>query len=343
MIPRLLVILIGCKFFLSCFLSRVVPIFLFRTTIFCIGFFLAPAILSGCKTLDPRPNRAATATESRNLWQEGIMLLERGENQAAETTLAQAVRLNEKDAEIRRTYAESLWHVGKKQEAVEHLSEALLLTAKQDTKILLSLTEKCYELGHYETSLDCAEKAIDSADAKWGSTEENRLLISKAWVIRARIHRQNGRTELALNDYHKAISLCPKDQGLLSELATLQAGMGQPERALATWHSVSRMWPLDQEPQHVVFGRGDAYMAMQQYHLACDQFESANRRWPEDVNTYCRLAEAQLACGRVNDAAMIAQRAVEIAPENRTCIAMYEQVRVVLAQRSPAQPQQHLR
>ena len=274
-------------------------------------------------------------TESRNLWQQGNMLLGRGEAQHAEQVLAQAVALNEKDTEFRRSYSEALWQTGKKQEAIEQLTEALRLSEKSDTKILLSLAEKCYDMGHHETALECAERAIDSANAKWASTDENRQLISRAWVIRARLHQQCGELESALKDYHKAISLCPKDQSLLSELATLQATMGQPEQALATWHSVSRLWPLDREPSHVVLGRGEAYMAMQQYHLACEQFELANQRWPENIDTHCHLAEAQLASGRIYEAADVAQKAIEIAPNNQTCLAIRDRVQVAMIQQQP--------
>ncbi|MCL2623938.1 MAG: tetratricopeptide repeat protein [Planctomycetaceae bacterium] len=266
------------------------------------------------------------------------MLQERSEHQEAENRFAEAVALNAKDAEIRRSYAESLWRIGKKQDSIEQLTEALTLASKPDTRILLSLSEKCYDLGYYATAVDCAEKAIDSADAKWAATEENRLLLSRAWVIRARVHWRNGKLEPALNDYHKAISFCPKDRELLSELAALQSEMGQPERALATWHSAGRLWPPNQEPLQVVFGRGNAYMAMQQYHLACDQFALANQRWPEDITTYCQLAKAQLASGRTREAAVVAQRAVEISPQNPVCLAIHEQVRVALAQ-----PQQQFR
>ena len=291
------------------------------------------AVMPGCSLISPRTSKKNTVAESRNLWQEGISLQSRGEHHEAETRFAEAVALNEKDAEIRRNYAESLWHTGKKQESVEQLSEALTLAGKPDTRILLSLSEKCYDLGHNSTAVECAEKAISSADSKWNTIEENRSQISRAWVIRARVHRLNNNFELALNDYHKAISLCPKDREVLSELATLQGEMGQPERALATWHSVSRLWPPSQgEPKQVVFGRGEAYMAMRQYHLACDQFTLANQRWPEDIGTYCRLAEAQLASGRTREASVVAQRAVEIAPQNPVCLALNEQVRVALTQ-----------
>ena len=271
-------------------------------------------------------------TESRNLWQEGLRLQEHNEHLEAENRFAEAVALNPQEAEIRRCHAESLWRIGKRQDSIEALSEALNLAGKRDTRILLSLSEKCYDMGHYSTAVECAENAIDSADTKWAATEENRLLLARAWVIRARVHWRNNRLEPALNDYHKAISLCPKDRELLAELATLQSEMGQPERALATWHSVSRLWPPDQEPQQVVFGRGEAYMAMRQYHLACDQYTLANQQWPEDINTYCQLAKAQLACGRPREAAIVAQRAVEIAPDNLLCQTVCEQVRVALAQ-----------
>ena len=292
---------------------------------------IAVAVLPGCRLIPLRSPKTDRGTEIRKLLQQGAMLQESEDFEQAEICLADAVALNPKDAESRRSYAELLWQMSKKQESIDQLSQALTLAGKSDTRIMLSLSEKCYELGHFETAVECAEKAIESADAKWAATEENRSLISRAWVIRARVHWRNNELQPALDDYYKAISLCPKKQDLLSELATLQMVMMRPEQALATWHSVSKLWPLDQEPQHVVFGRGDAYMAMRQYHLACDQFAQANRRWPEDVNTYCRLAEAQLACGRAKDAAVVAQRAIEIAPQNPACLAMREQVRVAMA------------
>jgi tetratricopeptide (TPR) repeat protein len=309
-----------------------VSILKLRFFVVCVVVLIAVTVLPGCRLIPTRSPKTDLVAESRNLWSEGIMLQERGDHRQAENSLAEAVALNEKDADIRRSYAEVLWLMGKKQDSMEQLSEALTLAGKSDTRILLSLSEKCYDLGEHAAAVDVAEKAIDSADAKWASTEENRLLISRAWVIRARVHWRNNELPPALNDYHKAISLCPKDRELLSELATLQGELGQPERALATWHSVSRLWPIDQEPKHVVFGRGEAYMAMRQYHLACDQFADANQRWPEDINTYCQLAKAQLAGGRPREAAIVAQRAVEIAPENSACLAGREQVRVALAQ-----------
>ena len=291
---------------------------------------IAVAVFPGCRLIPLRGPKTDNDTESRKLSQQGVMLLERGDYDQAEICMAEAVAINAKDADIRRSYAELLWQMSKKQESVDQLSQALSLARKPDTRIMLSLAEKCYELGHHETAVECAEKAIYNADVKWISTEENKSLLSRAWVIRARVHWRNNELQPALDDYYKAISLCPKNKELLSELATLQMTMKRPEQALATWHSVGKLY--QEEPQHVVFGRGDAYMAMKQYHLASDQFALANQRWPEDINTYCRLAEAQLACGRVKEAAMIAQRAIEIAPQNPVCLAMHEQVRFALAQ-----------
>ena len=303
-----------------------------------MAILIALAVFPGCRLIPLRSPKTDKDTESRKLMQQGMMLQERGDYDQAEIHLAGAVALNAKDADIRRSYAELLWQMSKKQESVDQLTQALSLAGKPDTRIMLSLAEKCYELGHYETAVECAEKAIDGADAKWTATEENKSLLSRAWVIRARVHWRKNELQPALDDYYKAISLCPKNKDLLSELATLQMAMNRPEQALATWHSVGKLYQQAPEPQHVVFGRGDAYMAMKQYHLACDQFTLANQRWPEDINSYCRLAEAQLACGRTREAAMIAQRAIEIAPQNPACLAMHKQVQVALAQ-----PQQQFR
>jgi len=267
--------------------------------------------------------------KSHKLQQEGAISYEQGDWENAEKKLSEAVKINEKDLEIRRNYAESLWRMGRKQQAIAQLTEGIQVSRGKDMKIMLSLAEKCYDMGDYDTAFDCAEQTISLANA------ENKSTIDQAWVIRARVNWRRGQLQQALNDYHKAISLNAKDPVILSELASLQEALGMPDRALVTWQSVGRLYPPDQEPQHVVLGRGNAYMAMRLYHEAGDQFTLANKRWPQNVETYFRLTEAKLACGQLQDAARTAKLAVEIAPDNPYCLALQKNVEIALSHQHP--------
>jgi len=286
--------------------------------------------LSSTGCILPQLNKAKVdAAKSRKLQQEGATFYEQGDWENAEKKLSEAVKINEKDMEIRGNYAESLWQMGKKQQAIAQLTEAVRVSQGKDVKIMLSLAEKCYDMGDYDTAFDCAEQTIFLASV------ENKSIIDQAWVIRARVNWRRGHLQQALNDYHKAISLNAKDPVILSELASLQETLGMPDRALVTWQSVSRLYPPDQEPQQVVFGRGNAYMAMQLYHEANDQFVLANKRWPQNVETYCRLTEAKLACGQIQDAAQVAKLAIEIAPDNQDCLAVQKNVEIALSHQRP--------
>jgi len=278
----------------------------------------------------PQLNKPKTdVAKSHKLQQEGAISYEQGDWENAEKKLSEAVKINEKDLEIRRNYAESLWRMGRKQQAIAQLTEGIQVSRGKDMKIMLSLAEKCYDMGDYDTAFDCAEQTISLANA------ENKSTIDQAWVIRARVNWRRGQLQQALNDYHKAISLNAKDPVILSELASLQEALGMPDRALVTWQSVGRLYPPDQEPQHVVLGRGNAYMAMRLYHEAGDQFTLANKRWPQNVETYFRLTEAKLACGQLQDAARTAKLAVEIAPDNPYCLALQKNVEIALSHQHP--------
>ena len=84
------------------------------------GLLLA-VLLSGCRL----PGRGGPVSRSvatcRQLSQQGIAALERGQPRQAEALLAKAVDTCSDDPEARRHYGEALWRSGARSEAVAQL------------------------------------------------------------------------------------------------------------------------------------------------------------------------------------------------------------------------------
>ena len=275
----------------------------------------------GCNFSAPFRMSIKETVRSRDLMQEAALAMEHNEWVIAEEKLFRAVKINAKDADLRSKYAEVLWQRGKKQEAVEQLLEAVKISPN-DANLSMQLADLCFQIGDYESSFRCANDAIKLA------TEEHRHTIHKAWAILGRIERQNNNTQKALAHYHKAISLAPKNAELITELAKLYEEMRQPERALLTWQKASLFYQPDEEPIQIVTGRGNAYMAMQRYHEAVEQYTIAQQRWPHDVGGYYRLAQAHIALGNLDNANAITEQAIAIAPSDRQLIDLQNRVRL---------------
>ena len=86
--------------------------------------------ICGCRTLGSRrgPSAQSVAT-CRQLTEQGIGAMERGDWKRAETLLARAVEASPADPDARRQYAEALWHRGELKEALVQLQEARRLVS----------------------------------------------------------------------------------------------------------------------------------------------------------------------------------------------------------------------
>jgi len=285
-------------------------------------------LLLGCSLPSSLRVPMGDLVKSRDLSQAAASDIEHADWVAAEEKLAKAVKVNDKDSDIKSKYAEVLWRRGKKQEAIEQLLSAVKISPN-DAKLYLLLAEQCYAIDDFDAASDCANNAIRKV------TSENRHIIHKAWFILARVHWQQGELTEALADYHKALSLDPKNPEILMELASLYEAMNKPDRALTAWQGVARLYPPDQEPEQVVLGRGNAYLALSRHQEAMEQFMIAKNRWPHDVQVYCRLAQAKLMIGDMTGAQAFADQAVALSPRDQNCLALKNNIELAQRQKAP--------
>lgn len=269
-----------------------------------IGFLLFTLLFSafgtGCRT--GKSLRPITPSQFRSgeLGRIGNAALEKGNWAEAEKKLEEAVRLNKKDVELRRHYAETLWIQGKQQESLTQLAEAIRRGGEKDALIQLSLAEKYLCLDDPETALRYAEQAIRLAPKE-----------SKAWTLRGKSHfllaghlfrseeklstetegRHRQHILRARNDYYRALSLSPGNRDVMPELAAAQMLCGQPEQALATWQNLQELFPPDSVPTDLLRGKAESYIALSRFSEAIACLEAARNKEPDRLEIQQRLFE----------------------------------------------------
>ena len=199
----------------------------------------------------------------------GIAAMEQDKLTEAGKHLEHAVKLSKNDINHRRHYAEALWRQGKHQEALQQLEEAIKRGGQNNASLHISLAEKYLAIQEYDTAYHHADEAVrlDSQDYR-------------SWALRGKTKRwqtthQAGYTEhmaamlqQVRDDYLRAVSLAPNERELLTELATIQMSLGQPEQALATWLSVQSLYPQKGEPPEVLIGKTETLIALQRFEEA---------------------------------------------------------------------------
>jgi tetratricopeptide (TPR) repeat protein len=268
------------------------------------GSLLLAVLASGCRLPylhGPVPDTLAT---SRQLSQQGLAAMERGQPQEAETLLAKAVKTCPVDPEARRHYAEALWQRGARADAVRQEEEACRLLP-DDPAPRVRLAEMDLALGQLDAARKNAETAI-GINPKLGP----------AWAVRGRVLRANGDLSQALADYHRAMGLLADDRQLLLELAELYRQINQPQRALEALQSLAETYYSADVPQQVHYLEGLAYTAVGRYDDAVQSLSAAaicERPTPEIL---CRLGEAQWLAGRPAEASAALQHALALDPRH---------------------------
>lgn len=260
----------------------------------------------------------------RQLSQQGIAALERGQPERAETLLAKAVDACPIDPEARYHYAEALWRRGAQPEAIAQLEEACRL-AREDATLRVRLAEMHLAIGQAERARQSAEEALD-LDPE----------LPAAWAIRGRVMRASGQPRRALADFHRALGYAPQHRAILLEVAELYRQLNQPDRALATLHALADTYSPGGEPQQVLYLIGLAYLARGRYEDAAESLSAAAGREQPNPEVFYRLGEAEMLAGHPGEAAAAARQALALAPEHEPSRRLLD--RLQLARQPQAAP-----
>jgi len=253
---------------------------------------------------------------SRQLSQQGVAALERGQWEHADSLLGQAVRACPSNADAHRNYAEARWNRGFHEEALKEM-EAARRFAPGDAAIVARIGDMRLAMGQTEAAWQAAQQAI-RLDPK----------LASAWAVRARVMRAAGSPTQALADYHRALSLSPEDRRLPSEIAALYLELHQPQRALLAIQNLADKYSPGDEPQEVLYYQGLSYLALNRYAAAAESLSAASLRERPTAEILYRLAEAQLAAGQTAQALASAAQALDIDPQHQPARTLLKQTQL---------------
>lgn len=287
-----------------------------------VGLVLLAA-LAGCRlpgTDGPVSRGLAT---SRQLSQQGLAAMERGQWEQAESVLSQAVKACPTNPDAHRAYAEALWNRGAPHQAIAELQQARQLDP-EDATLYARIAEMHLGIGQLGLALRNAQEAID-LDPK----------LAAAWAARARVSGAVGQPAEALADYQRALGLEPGDPQLPLEIAEVQWQLGRPDRALAALQGLAERYAPGEEPQRLLYLQGLAQMSLGRPGEAVESLSRAAGRGQPTAEVLYRLAEARLLAGQSCEALQAAQQALALDPTHQASRRLVE--RLELARR-PGDP-----
>jgi tetratricopeptide (TPR) repeat protein len=281
------------------------------------------ALLAGCRLPGRDGPVSQSLAESRKLSRQGVAAMERGQQQQAETLLAQAVKVCPADPEARRNYAETLWLHGSSAEAIAQMEE-VARGGGADAAFWTRLAEMYLAAGLTDAAGQSVQQALD-LDPK----------LASAWAVRGGVMRASGQHRQALADYLRALGYAPADNKILLEVAELYHQLDQPERALQTLQVLADSYAPGEEPRQVLYLTGLAHTALGRHGDAVDSFSAALLRDKPTPEILYRLGEAELLAGRTDEAANVVQQALALDPQHKPSREL--QNRIELARRPPEQ------
>lgn len=277
-------------------------------------------VASGCSLFHQRGPVSDSVASCRELSQEGLSAMHRGDLNAAEAMLRRATDTCPTDIDARIYYGETLWQRGEHQAARAQLQQALYV-APNDARLHLRVAQ-----------ISLAMSDTTTAGREVAEALELDPTLTEAWVLRGRLMHGAGRMHEALGDYHRALKYDPRQSDALLLVAEWHREMGQPWRALTALHELSDLYPPGSEPQYVLYLTGRAYSATGRYEEAAQSFQAALGRGEASAEICFRLGEAQWMAGASGTAAESARQALVLTPEHQPSRELLE--RIELARRA---------
>ncbi len=266
---------------------------------------------SGCATLrNRRSNRDAVA--ARELTRLGQSAMDRGRWSEAETRFRHALELSPEDVAARRHYAQALWQLGQRSEAIENLTAAVAKSGGDPTWTV--------ELGR----MLLAENQLTAAMACVDESLQVDQRYADAWILRADILRQQGLYEEALNHYHRACSCGANDGRVLSQIASIYERQRRPQRVITTLQRLQDQVGIAEMDTPTLRRLGLALREIGRYDEAVETLTLAAQRSPQDRDLLVELADCQFLAGQLDGARINASAAARLglpAEQVRTLMA----------------------
>ncbi|WP_236621160.1 tetratricopeptide repeat protein [Rhodopirellula sallentina] len=267
-------------------------------------------VQSGCRGI-VKFGESRQTVAARRLSRQGLKAAREGEWMVAETLFSESLDVSDNNDAAHRGLADTLWQRGRRNDAIEHLKQAVQLSAG-DPKHLQRLGRMYLELGRVDEAARQCEIALQS-DREWAAL----------WALWGDCENAQGRPDAALAAYHRALSLQPDYPYVQLQTAEIYHQQKRHDRLLATLDrlnesSASQM--VNQTDGGIVPGRADLLRGLAMRELG--RIEESNRyliaaaeKNPADVTARLQLAAASIADGDPASAQAWLAQAMRVDPE----------------------------
>lgn len=196
----------------------------------------------------------------------------------AERLFRDALTESQTDDRAHRGLAESLWQRNDREVAIQHMEQAVRLSAGEP-KLIERLGRMYLEVGRLEDANHQCMKAL----------EANRD-SAPVWALRGDCLFQQGRLTDALAAYHRALALQPDFLEVQLQTAEIYRSQGRFDRMLATLDRLQESVRNDRVPPRVDILRGVAMRQLSRGQEAMRCFQHAAAKDPESAEPHLMIA-----------------------------------------------------
>ena len=244
----------------------------------------------------------------------GLDAMQRGKWEKAENHFGRAIKACPTDERTHHHYAEALWQRGAIQPALEHMEEAVKLSAG-DAMLLVKLGEMYLNVGELNRAYDAAERAL----------QEDHQLAS-AWALRGDVLFEQQQLSQALASYHRALTYRKEYPQVQLAAARIYHQLDRPRRTLTTLEALQNQYRLGTEPSELMVLHGLALKKLGQYNEAVNSLVAAAKQGQPTAEILYYLADAQMLAGDPANARLTILAALEIEPRHLASRQLLERV-----------------
>lgn len=235
----------------------------------------------------------------------GILKLQQGNLQEAQTLIARAVDINPSALDARSNLVAVLLNLGRPADALAHCDSALAIRPA-DAGTSYNRGVALSQLGRYAEALDAFNAIL--------ATQSNHpnALFGRAGAL-AGLRRY----EEAIADFDRVLNIVPHHPDALTNQGTLLAQVGRDVDALACFERVIAI-----APDHVnaLTNRGIALKKLQRHDEALASLDRALAISPDHVGAHVNRGNVMLDLHRVDDALASFSRALALSPSDHNAL-----------------------
>jgi tetratricopeptide (TPR) repeat protein len=242
--------------------------------------FLAIAVLFVVDLFLAGMERVETAAEAARLFQQGRLLMQRGDNAEAVERIKDAIAIERGNRDYKRTLAQGQLAAGKTGDAESTLAD-LLQSDSTDGLTSLIMGRVLLKEGRFDEAVSYYRRAIYG---HWDKDEAGNRLRARFELIDL-LARHDSKEEL-LAELLPLQEQAPRDLKTQTWMGQLFLQAGSPNRAADVFREILHDAPTDADARA---GLGQAEFARGDYRAAARDFQAALRLAPDDPSARQRL------------------------------------------------------